>query len=78
MPCDDLGSAWLADGTAGVGVEFFFVARGKILILLRLGWTDRPLFGQNIESKWVGRKILWNKGLAAQIGPGVRVASNWF
>jgi hypothetical protein len=50
-------------------VEFFFVARGKILILLPLGELDRPLIGQNIGTKGVGRKILRNKELAAQIRP---------
>jgi hypothetical protein len=49
-------------------VQFFFVARGKILILLPLGELDRPLIGQNIGTKGVGRKILRNKELAAQIG----------
>lgn len=77
MPWDDLGSSRVADGVRRMCVQFFFVARGKILILLPLGELDRPLIGQNIGTKGVGRKILRNKALATQIRPAA-FWSDWF
>jgi hypothetical protein len=61
-------------GAPRYGSDFFGLARGKILILLRLRGLDRPSSRQNIGSKGLTGKILRNKGLAAWIGPAAFVS----
>jgi len=55
---------------AAGGRRFFFSALGKILILLELRTGYRPQSAQNLGSKGLTAKILWNKELAGSaVGP---------
>jgi len=69
MGSDSRGGGLVGEGarTMRIGVEFFFIDRGKILMTLEL--VRRPLRAprQNIDSRELTGKIFRNKELAAAI-----------
>ena len=69
MGSDSRGGGLVGEGarTMRIGVEFFFIDRGKILMTLEL--VRRPLRAprQNIDSRELTGKIFRNKELTAAI-----------